>query len=88
MPTKEDIQKEVYNNYKFYLKDKIPNYSLDKYVLIKKEEFIEYFDSIGDALNKNKIWRRTLFCSKVNDLPVDLGLIGNILKCLKLRFLL
>lgn len=79
MPTKEDIQKEVYNNYKFYLKDKIPNYSLDKYVLIKKEEFIEYFDSIGDALNKNKIWRRTLFCSKVNNLPVDLGLIGNIL---------
>ena len=55
MSTKEDIQKEVYNNYKFYLKDKIPNYSLNKYVLIKKEEFIEYFDSIGDALNKNKI---------------------------------
>lgn len=35
MPTKEDIQKEVYNNYKLYLKDKIPNYSLDKYVLIR-----------------------------------------------------
>lgn len=52
---KEEIQKEVYNNYKFYLKDKILNYLLDKYVLIKKEEFIEYFDSIGDALNKNKI---------------------------------
>lgn len=32
MPTKEDIQKEVYNNYKFYLKDKILNYLLDKYV--------------------------------------------------------
>lgn len=35
MPTKEDIQKEVYNNYKLYLKDKIPNYLLDKYVLIR-----------------------------------------------------
>ena len=35
MPTKEEIQKEVYNNYKLYLKDKILNYSLDKYVLIR-----------------------------------------------------
>lgn len=55
MPTKEDIQKEVYNNYKFYLKDKIPNYSLDKYVLIIKKEFIEYFDSIDDAIKYAKI---------------------------------
>lgn len=35
MSPKEEIQKEVYNNYKFYLKDKILNYSLDKYVLIR-----------------------------------------------------
>lgn len=35
MPTKEEIQKEVYNNDKLYLKDKILNYLLDKYVLIR-----------------------------------------------------
>ena len=55
MPTKEDIQKEVYNNYKLYLKDKILNYLLDKYVLIRKKEFIEYFDSIDDAIKYSKI---------------------------------
>ncbi|TXJ56062.1 hypothetical protein EPJ67_07310 [Brachyspira aalborgi] len=55
MSTKEEIQKEVYNNYKFYLKDKILNYLLDKYVLIRKKEFIEYFDSIDDAIKYSKI---------------------------------
>ncbi len=48
MSPREEIQKEVDNNYQFFLKekDKIPNYLLDKYVLIRKEEFIEYFDSV------------------------------------------
>ena len=55
MSTKEEIQKEVYNNYKLYLKDKILNYLLDKYVLIRKKEFIEYFDSIDDAIKYSKI---------------------------------
>ena len=52
MSTIEEIQKEVDNNYQFFLKekDKIPNYLLDKYVLIRKEEFIEYFGSIDDAI--------------------------------------
>lgn len=83
MSPREEIQKEVDNNYQFFLKekDKIPNYLLDKYVLIRKEEFIEYFDSVDDAIKYAKIkYEDNLYSvQKVNDLPVDLGLIGNIL---------
>lgn len=83
MSTIEEIQKEVDNNYQFFLKEKdnIPQYLLDKYVLIRKEEFIEYFDSMDDAIKYAKIkFEDGLYSvQKVNDLPVDLGLIGNIL---------
>ena len=83
MSTIEEIQKEVDNNYQFFLreKDNIPQYLLDKYVLIRKEEFIEYFDSMDDAIKYAKIkFEDGLYSvQKVNDLPVDLGLIGNIL---------
>ena len=83
MSTIEEIQKEVDNNYRFFLKekDKIPNYLLDKYVLIRKEEFIEYFDSIDDAIKYAKIkYEDNLYSvQKVNDLPVNLGFMGNML---------
>ena len=83
MSTIEEIQKEVDNNYQFFLKekDKIPNYLLDKYVLIRKEEFIEYFDSIDDAIKYAKIkYEDNLYSvQKVNDLPVNLGFMGNML---------
>ncbi|TKZ35251.1 hypothetical protein [Brachyspira catarrhinii] len=83
MSTREEIQKEVDNNYQFFLKekDKIPNYLLDKYVLIRKEEFIEYFDSIDDAIKYAKIkYEDNLYSvQKVNDLPINLGFMGNML---------
>ena len=83
MSTIEEIQKEVDNNYQFFLKekDKIPNYLLDKYVLIRKEEFIGYFDSIDDAIKYAKIkYEDNLYSvQKVNDLPVNLGFMGNML---------
>ena len=83
MSTIEEIQKEVDNNYQFFLKekDKISNYLLDKYVLIRKEEFIEYFDSIDDAIKYAKIkYEDNLYSvQKVNDLPVNLGFMGNML---------
>ena len=83
MSTIEEIQKEVDNNYQFFLKekDKIPNYLIDKYVLIRKEEFIEYFDSIDDAIKYAKIkYEDNLYSvQKVNDLTVNLGFMGNML---------
>lgn len=83
MSTREEIQKEVDNNYQFFLKekDKIPNYLLDKYVLIRKEQFIEYFDSIDDAIKYAKIkYEDNLYSvQKVNDLPINLGFMGNML---------
>lgn len=83
MSTIEEIQKEVDNNYQFFLKekDKIPNYLLDKYVLIRKEQFIEYFDSIDDAIKYAKIkYEDNLYSvQKVNDLPINLGFMGNML---------
>ena len=83
MSTREEIQKEVDNNYQFFLKekDKIPNYLLDKYVLIRKEQFIEYFDSIDDAIKYAKIkYEDNLYSvQKVNDLPINLGFTGDII---------
>lgn len=83
MSTIEEIQKEVDSNYQFFLKekDKIPNYLLDKYVLIRKEQFIEYFDSIDDAIKYAKIkYEDNLYSvQKVNDLPINLGFMGNML---------
>ncbi len=83
MSTIEEIQKEVDNNYQFFLKEKdnIPNYLLDKYVLIRKEQFIEYFDSIDDAIKYAKIkYEDNLYSvQKVNDLPINLGFMGNML---------
>lgn len=83
MSTIKEIQKEVDNNYQFFLKekDKIPNYLFDKYVLIRKEEFIEYFDSINDAIKYAKIkYEDNLYSvQKVNDLPINLGFMGNII---------
>mgnify|MGYP004497519419 FL=1 len=83
MSPREEIQKEVDNNYQFFLKekDKIPNYLLDKYVLIRKEEFIEYFDSVDDAIKYAKIkYEDNLYSvQKVNDLPINLGFMGNII---------
>lgn len=83
MSTREEIQKEVDNNYQFFLKEKdnIPNYLLDKYVLIRKEQFIEYFDSIDDAIKYAKIkYEDNLYSvQKVNDLPINLGFMGNML---------
>lgn len=83
MATLEEIQQEVNNNYQFFLKEKnkIPSDLINKYVLIRKAEFIEYFDSMDDAIKyAKKIYEDRLYSvQKVNDIPINLGFIGTLL---------
>ena len=53
----------------------------NKYALLKNAEIIDYFDTMDDAIKYAKIrFEDGLYSiQKVNNLLVDLGLIGNIL---------
>lgn len=80
MATREEVQEEVSRNYEFFLKEraKIPQHLLNKCVLIRNKEFIEYFDSIGDAEKyAKKVFEDGLYSiQKINDIPVNLGFVG------------
>lgn len=83
MATLEEIQQEVDNNYQFFLKEKskIPSDLSNKYVLIRKAEFIEYFDSMDDAIKyAKKVYEDRLYSvQKVSDMPINLGFIGTLI---------
>ncbi|PCG20566.1 hypothetical protein [Brachyspira sp. G79] len=85
MVTKDEIENEVSQNYQFFLREKennhIPYDCLNKVALLRKQQIIDYFDSIDDALKyARKVYEDGLYSvQKVNDIVINLGYIGSVL---------
>ena len=78
--TREQIQKEVKDNFTFFQQNKemLLKEHLDKVVLIRHKQFIDYFDTEEDAIKAGRLkYKDDMFSiQKINEEHIDLGFMG------------
>ena len=78
--TREEIQKEVDQNYEFFKKNKdsIDRKDFDKFVLIKNKEFLGFYTTEEDAITagRSQFKDGVFSVQKVSDEVTNLGSIG------------
>ena len=78
--TREQIEKEVKDNFGFFQKNKetLLKEHFNKVVLIRHKQFIDYFDTEEDAIKAGRLkYKDDMFSiQKINEEHVDLGFMG------------